>query len=55
MFVSAILAAGGRGARLGAGVPKQLLTLGGRSIVQRSFQTVQAFDRNLAATGFTDT
>ena len=36
MHVSAIVAAGGRGQRLGAGVPKQLLDLGGRSILQRS-------------------
>src|SRR5207244_3514505 len=40
MFVSAILAAGGRGARLGAGTPKQLLTLGDRTILQRSFETL---------------
>ena len=45
MFVSAILAAGGRGARLGAAVPKQLLTLGDRSILQRSFETIAAHDR----------
>jgi len=36
MRVVAIVAAGGRGARLGAGVPKQLLTLGGESILSRS-------------------
>jgi len=40
MFVSAILAAGGRGARLGAATPKQLLTLGDRTILQRSFETL---------------
>jgi 2-C-methyl-D-erythritol 4-phosphate cytidylyltransferase/2-C-methyl-D-erythritol 2,4-cyclodiphosphate synthase len=32
----AIVAAGGRGARLGAAVPKQLLTVGGESILRRS-------------------
>jgi 2-C-methyl-D-erythritol 4-phosphate cytidylyltransferase / 2-C-methyl-D-erythritol 2,4-cyclodiphosphate synthase len=36
MRVSAIIAAGGRGARLGARVPKQLLPLGGRPILQWS-------------------
>ena len=36
MFVTAIIAAGGAGQRLGAGVPKQLLDLGGLSILQRS-------------------
>jgi 2-C-methyl-D-erythritol 4-phosphate cytidylyltransferase/2-C-methyl-D-erythritol 2,4-cyclodiphosphate synthase len=36
MFVSAIIAAGGRGLRLGADVPKQLLTVGGRPILERS-------------------
>jgi 2-C-methyl-D-erythritol 4-phosphate cytidylyltransferase / 2-C-methyl-D-erythritol 2,4-cyclodiphosphate synthase len=40
MHVTAIIAAGGMGRRLGAGVPKQLLVLGGRSILQRS---VEAF------------
>jgi 2-C-methyl-D-erythritol 4-phosphate cytidylyltransferase/2-C-methyl-D-erythritol 2,4-cyclodiphosphate synthase len=44
MRVSAILAAGGRGARMGASVPKQLLMLGGRSILQRSFDTLEAHD-----------
>lgn len=42
MFVSAIIAAGGRGARVGAGRPKQLLALGGRPILERS---VEAFLR----------
>ncbi len=41
MHVVAIIAAGGRGARLAASTPKQLLELGGRSILQRS---VDAFD-----------
>jgi len=36
MFVSVIVAAGGRGARFGAAQPKQLLTLAGRSILERS-------------------
>ena len=36
MHVTAIIAAGGAGRRLGAGVPKQLLELGGRSILQHS-------------------
>jgi len=36
MFVSAILAAGGRGQRLGHAQPKQLLEIAGRSILERS-------------------
>jgi 2-C-methyl-D-erythritol 4-phosphate cytidylyltransferase/2-C-methyl-D-erythritol 2,4-cyclodiphosphate synthase len=36
MFVSAIIAAGGRGQRLGGGRPKQLLSIGGRPILERS-------------------
>jgi 2-C-methyl-D-erythritol 4-phosphate cytidylyltransferase/2-C-methyl-D-erythritol 2,4-cyclodiphosphate synthase len=36
MFVSAIIAAGGRGVRLGGAVPKQLLTVAGRPILERS-------------------
>ncbi|MDQ3169466.1 MAG: 2-C-methyl-D-erythritol 4-phosphate cytidylyltransferase [Acidobacteriota bacterium] len=36
MFTTAIIVAGGRGARLGASEPKQLLEIGGRSILQRS-------------------
>ncbi len=36
MYVTAIIAAGGAGHRLGAGVPKQLLDVGGVSILQRS-------------------
>jgi 2-C-methyl-D-erythritol 4-phosphate cytidylyltransferase/2-C-methyl-D-erythritol 2,4-cyclodiphosphate synthase len=40
MFVTAIIAAGGRGARLGGETPKQLRTLGGRSLLAR---TVDAF------------
>jgi 2-C-methyl-D-erythritol 4-phosphate cytidylyltransferase/2-C-methyl-D-erythritol 2,4-cyclodiphosphate synthase len=44
MWTSAILAAGGRGARMGAQVPKQLLMIGGRSILQRSFETLEAHE-----------
>ena len=44
MFVSAIIAAAGRGARLGAAIPKQLLALGDRTILQRSFDTIDAHD-----------
>jgi 2-C-methyl-D-erythritol 4-phosphate cytidylyltransferase/2-C-methyl-D-erythritol 2,4-cyclodiphosphate synthase len=36
MHVAAIIAAAGRGQRLGAGQPKQLLLLGGRTILERS-------------------
>lgn len=41
MSVGVVIVAGGRGARLGADLPKQLLDLGGRSMLQRS---VAAFD-----------
>ena len=41
-MVTAIIAAGGRGARVGGDRPKQLLSLGNVSILQR---TVSAFDR----------
>jgi 2-C-methyl-D-erythritol 4-phosphate cytidylyltransferase / 2-C-methyl-D-erythritol 2,4-cyclodiphosphate synthase len=44
MWVSAILAAGGRGARMGAAVPKQMLMIGNRSILQRSFDTLASLD-----------
>jgi len=40
VHVTAIIAAGGRGARFGGTLPKQLLPLGGRPILQRS---VEAF------------
>ena len=43
MYVTAIIAAGGAGHRLGAGVPKQLLDVGGLSILQRS---VSAFGQH---------
>jgi 2-C-methyl-D-erythritol 4-phosphate cytidylyltransferase/2-C-methyl-D-erythritol 2,4-cyclodiphosphate synthase len=36
MFVSAIIAAGGRGRRVGGPVPKQLVTVAGRAILERS-------------------
>jgi 2-C-methyl-D-erythritol 4-phosphate cytidylyltransferase/2-C-methyl-D-erythritol 2,4-cyclodiphosphate synthase len=36
MFVSAIIAAGGRGQRLGAGIPKQLLDINGEPLLKRS-------------------
>lgn len=36
MFVTAIIAAGGRGERFGGGQPKQLLSIGGRTILERS-------------------
>ena len=45
MFVSAIIAAGGRGTRVGSASPKQLLTLGGRTILQRSFDALAQHDR----------
>jgi 2-C-methyl-D-erythritol 4-phosphate cytidylyltransferase/2-C-methyl-D-erythritol 2,4-cyclodiphosphate synthase len=41
MKVSVIIAAGGQGTRLGAGVPKQWLEVGGRTLLERS---VAAFD-----------
>ena len=44
MFVSAIIAAGGRGLRFGGVFPKQLLTLGGRPILQRSIDAFVACD-----------
>ncbi len=43
MRVTAIIAAGGAGRRLGAAVPKQLLDLAGQSMLARS---VGAFDRH---------
>jgi 2-C-methyl-D-erythritol 4-phosphate cytidylyltransferase/2-C-methyl-D-erythritol 2,4-cyclodiphosphate synthase len=45
MRVAAIVAAGGRGARLGAGVPKQLLTIGGQSILHRSVMLFAGHER----------
>jgi 2-C-methyl-D-erythritol 4-phosphate cytidylyltransferase len=40
MYVTAIIAAGGRGVRLGGTRPKQLLSLDGRTLLERS---VEAF------------
>ncbi len=45
MHVTAIIAAGGRGERFGGGVPKQLVTLGGRSILERSVDAFVLHDR----------
>lgn len=45
MFVSAILAAAGRGTRLGAAMPKQMLALGERTILQRSFDILDGHDQ----------
>ena len=36
MFVSAIIAAGGRGLRLGGAIPKQLISVGGQPVLERS-------------------
>jgi 2-C-methyl-D-erythritol 4-phosphate cytidylyltransferase/2-C-methyl-D-erythritol 2,4-cyclodiphosphate synthase len=47
VHVTAIIAAGGRGARFGGAQPKQLLPLGGRPILQRS---VEAFVRHARVT-----
>jgi len=41
MNVGVIIVAGGRGARVGAGLPKQLLEIGGRTILRRA---IDAFD-----------
>ncbi|HEX6162567.1 MAG TPA: 2-C-methyl-D-erythritol 4-phosphate cytidylyltransferase [Vicinamibacterales bacterium] len=43
--VAAIIAAGGRGARLGADRPKQFLDIGGRSILELSVAALAASDR----------
>jgi 2-C-methyl-D-erythritol 4-phosphate cytidylyltransferase/2-C-methyl-D-erythritol 2,4-cyclodiphosphate synthase len=45
MFVSAIIAAGGRGVRFGADRPKQFLPVGGRSILESSVGALAASDR----------
>jgi 2-C-methyl-D-erythritol 4-phosphate cytidylyltransferase / 2-C-methyl-D-erythritol 2,4-cyclodiphosphate synthase len=45
VHVSAIIAAGGRGERFGAGRPKQLLTLGGVPILQRSVEALLGHPR----------
>lgn len=41
MFVSAIIAAGGSGSRIGGERPKQLLEIGGRPILQRALETFE--------------
>lgn len=43
--IAAIVAAGGRGVRLGAGRPKQFLEIGGRSILDLSLHALAASDR----------
>ncbi len=45
MYVVAIIAAGGQGRRLGAARPKQLLEIGGRTILQRSVDALDRCDR----------
>jgi 2-C-methyl-D-erythritol 4-phosphate cytidylyltransferase / 2-C-methyl-D-erythritol 2,4-cyclodiphosphate synthase len=45
MRVGVIIAAGGRGERLGAGVPKQLLAIGGTPILQRSIELFASHPR----------
>jgi len=45
MHVTAIIAAAGEGKRLGAGVPKQLLDVGGRTILERSIGAFVGHDR----------
>jgi 2-C-methyl-D-erythritol 4-phosphate cytidylyltransferase/2-C-methyl-D-erythritol 2,4-cyclodiphosphate synthase len=45
MHVTAIIAAAGEGRRLGAPLPKQLIDLGGRSILERSVAVFASHDR----------
>ena len=45
MHVAAIIAAGGRGLRLGADQPKQFLDIGGRSILEMSMAALVSSDR----------
>jgi 2-C-methyl-D-erythritol 4-phosphate cytidylyltransferase / 2-C-methyl-D-erythritol 2,4-cyclodiphosphate synthase len=45
MYVAAIIAAGGSGTRLGAGVPKQFLELGDRTILARSVDAFATHER----------
>ena len=45
MHVTAIIAAGGSGRRLGAAVPKQLLEIGGRTILERSVEAFASHPR----------
>ena len=44
MYVTAIIAAGGRGERFGAGQPKQLLSIGGQTILERSVNAFLTHD-----------
>ena len=44
LHVSALIAAGGRGLRFGAAQPKQLLSLGERSILERSVDVFRNCD-----------
>ena len=58
MRMVAVVLGGGVGQRLGAGLPKQLLTLGGRTLVERcvaAFQTAPGIDEILVvmARGYT--
>jgi 2-C-methyl-D-erythritol 4-phosphate cytidylyltransferase/2-C-methyl-D-erythritol 2,4-cyclodiphosphate synthase len=45
MHVTAIIAAGGAGRRIGAAVPKQLLEIGGQPILQRTLETFLSHPR----------
>src|SRR5947209_19521113 len=45
MFVSVIVAAGGAGTRLGGATPKQLLDIGGQSMLARSIRAFDAHPR----------
>ena len=45
MHVTAIIAAAGEGRRLGAALPKQLLQIGGRTILERSVAAFAGHDR----------
>ena len=45
MLIAAIIAAGGRGARLGGPAPKQLRTVGGRTLLERSIAPFDASAR----------
>ena len=52
MFVTAIIAAAGRGTRLGGHVPKQMLDVGGRTLLERSvrpFEQSNAIDEIVVA------
>ena len=58
MRMVAVVLGGGVGQRLGAGLPKQLLTLGGRTLIERcvaAFETAPGIDEILVvmARGYT--